>query len=59
MLPPGESRQVYQWDRQTDKRQTVTLHFPLDADGKITGDCCLDEANYGNHSLKRGSFIVS
>ena len=35
MLPPSESRWVCrrnrQTDRQTDGRQTVTLHFPLDA----------------------------
>jgi len=36
MMPPGESRCVCRWDRQTDGRtdgrqSVVTLRFPLDA----------------------------
>jgi len=30
MLPPGESWRICLQERQKDRRQTVTLHFPLD-----------------------------
>jgi len=42
MLPPGESRWVADWtDGRTDGRQTVTLHYPLDAASvKIVRRCC-------------------